>query len=56
MKLKAPLRDEHAPTNEGRARIRVEGIAAPFGLGVLAWFFLTMTVLLAILTAREFLA
>jgi hypothetical protein len=54
LKLKAPLLDEHRSTDEGRARMTVEGLAAPFGLGVLVWLFLAMTVLLAILTVREF--
>ncbi len=55
-RLKAPLHDKHPSSDEGWARIAVEGIAAPFGFGVLAWFFLAMTVLLAILTVREFLS
>ena len=56
LKLKAPMRDEHAATAQGKARMVSEGIAAPFGLGVLAWLFLAMTVLLGVLTVREFLA
>ena len=56
LKLKAPLRDEHPATIEGKARMILEGIAAPFGLGVLAWLFLVMTVLLGVLTVREFLS
>ncbi len=34
----------------------VEGVYAPFGLGILAWIFLLMTILLGVLTVREFLA
>ena len=56
LKLNAPLRDEHPSSEVGRTRMTVEGIAAPFGFGVLAWFFLAMSVLLAILTVREFLS
>lgn len=56
MKLKAPLNDEHPATTAGKARMVIEGLAAPFGLGVLAWFFLAMTILLGVLTVREFLS
>ena len=56
LSLKAPLHDEHAPSSQGRAQMVLEGIAAPFGLGVLAWLFLAMTVLLGVLTVREFLS
>lgn len=54
--LKAPLGDEHPNTKEGNSRMVVEGVYAPFGLGVLAWIFLLMTTLLGVLTVREFLA
>ena len=56
LKLKAPLRDEHPATTAGKTRMVLEGIAAPFGLGVLAWLFLVMTILLGALTVREFLS
>lgn len=55
LKFKAPLQDERSVTREGKSRLVIEGIAAPFGLGVLAWLFLAMTILLGVLTAREFL-
>lgn len=55
-KTKAPLRDEHSHTEEGRSRVILEGIYAPLGLGVLAWLFLAMTILLGVLAVREFLA
>ncbi|RYF08176.1 MAG: hypothetical protein EOO31_03595 [Comamonadaceae bacterium] len=51
----APLQDEHAATRAGKARLVIEGIAAPLGHGVLAWLFLVMTILLGVLTIREFL-
>jgi hypothetical protein len=54
-KLKAPLQDEHPATAQGRSRMMLEGIAAPFGLGLLAWLLLAMTVLLGGLTVRAFL-
>jgi hypothetical protein len=54
LKLKAPLSDEQPPTNQGRTRMMLEGIAAPIGLGLLAWLFLAMTVLLGVLTIRAF--
>ncbi len=55
-KLKAPLTDDHPATIAGKARMMIEGLAAPLGLGVLAWFFLAMTILLGVLTVREFLS
>ncbi|EER60553.1 hypothetical protein AcdelDRAFT_1890 [Acidovorax delafieldii 2AN] len=55
-KLNAPLRDKHPNTPEGNSRVTFEGIYAPFGLGVLAWLFLAMSILLGVLTVREFLA
>ena len=55
-KLKAPLRDEHSATAEGKTRMVLEGIAAPLGLGVLAWLFLVMTILLGVLTVPAFLS
>ena len=55
-RFKAPMHDEHPPTDEGTFRVIREGMAAPFGLGVLAWLFFAMTILLAVLTVREFLA
>ncbi|PJI95738.1 hypothetical protein CLU85_0463 [Acidovorax sp. 69] len=54
-RLKAPLRDEHPNTREGNSRMVVEGVYAPFGLGVLGWIFLLMTILLGVLTVRDFL-
>ena len=56
LRFKAPLRDKHSATTEGKARMVLEGIAAPFGLGVLAWLFLAMTVLLGVLAVRAFLS
>ena len=55
-KSKSPLSDEHSHPQEGRSRMTIEGIYAPFGLGVLSWLFLAMTILLGVLTVREFLA
>lgn len=54
--FKARVRDKLPLTAEGRARVLLEGFAAPFGLGVLAWLLLAMTILLAVLTVREFLS
>ena len=54
--FKGPVRDKHPPTAEGRTRMLLEAFAAPFGLGVLAWLLLAMTVLWAALTVREFLS
>lgn len=54
-KLNAPLRDKQSNTADGRSRWVLEGVYAPFGLGVLAWFFLAMTLLLGALTVRAFL-
>jgi hypothetical protein len=56
LRLKAPLHDEHSATNKGKARMTLEGIAAPFGLGVMAWLFLALTILFGLLTGREFLS
>lgn len=56
IKLKAPLTNEHPATAAGKARMMIEGLAAPWGLGILAWLFLAMTILLGVLTVREFLS
>lgn len=55
LRLKSPLGDELKVTDDGKSRFAIEGFSAPFGLGVLAWLFLVMTVLLGVLTVREFI-